>query len=226
MRSATVRAARRRGWVWPIVPRTPRPSSRQIFGSWVRLARPGLARHDHDLVLGDGGGDVVLALAHRQARRVRDAGHRRQAAGDPALAVGRSPARCSPRRSPARRPGSRSAPQALDALPQAPLVGEAHRVERGRAGRRRPATDRRGGASTWPCQDRDARPRRRRHCRGRRPSGAASDGGTMGRCCGRRSTRGSGPRPGTSPHRSASSTGASAGDRPTDPAIGSRRSAR
>ena len=40
MRSATVRAARRRGWVWPIAPRTPRPSSRQIFGSWVVLPEP------------------------------------------------------------------------------------------------------------------------------------------------------------------------------------------
>ncbi len=40
IRSATVRAAMRRGWVWPIAPRTPRPSSRQIFGSWVVLPDP------------------------------------------------------------------------------------------------------------------------------------------------------------------------------------------
>ena len=40
MRSATVRAAIRRGWVCPISPRTPRPSSRQIFGSWVVLPEP------------------------------------------------------------------------------------------------------------------------------------------------------------------------------------------
>ena len=40
MRSATVRAAIRRGWVCPIWPRTPRPSSRQIFGSWVVLPEP------------------------------------------------------------------------------------------------------------------------------------------------------------------------------------------
>ena len=39
-RSATVRAAIRRGWVWPIMPRTPRPSSRQIFGIWVVLPEP------------------------------------------------------------------------------------------------------------------------------------------------------------------------------------------
>ena len=40
IRSATVRAAMRRGWVWPIAPRTPRPSSRQIFGSWVVFPDP------------------------------------------------------------------------------------------------------------------------------------------------------------------------------------------
>lgn len=39
-RSATVRAAIRRGWVWPIRPRTPRPSSRQILGIWVVLPEP------------------------------------------------------------------------------------------------------------------------------------------------------------------------------------------
>src|SRR5215210_5655655 len=40
MRSATVRAASRRGWVWAIVARTPRPSSRQSFGSCVVLPEP------------------------------------------------------------------------------------------------------------------------------------------------------------------------------------------
>ena len=40
MRAATVRAAMRRGWVWPIRPRTPRPSSRQILGIWVVLPEP------------------------------------------------------------------------------------------------------------------------------------------------------------------------------------------
>src|SRR5829696_4409851 len=40
MRAATVRAARRRGWVWPIRPRTPRPSSRQSLGSWVLFPEP------------------------------------------------------------------------------------------------------------------------------------------------------------------------------------------
>ena len=35
-----MRAAIRRGWVWPIWPVTPRPSSRQILGSWVVLPEP------------------------------------------------------------------------------------------------------------------------------------------------------------------------------------------
>ncbi len=39
-RSATVRAAILRGWVCPIMPRTPRPSSRQIFGIWVVFPEP------------------------------------------------------------------------------------------------------------------------------------------------------------------------------------------
>ncbi len=39
-RSATVRAAILRGWVCPIMPRTPRPSSRQILGIWVVLPEP------------------------------------------------------------------------------------------------------------------------------------------------------------------------------------------
>ena len=40
MRSATERAAIRRGWVWPIMPVMPRPNSRQILGSWVVLPEP------------------------------------------------------------------------------------------------------------------------------------------------------------------------------------------
>jgi hypothetical protein len=40
MRSATVRAASRRGWVWPIRPFSPRPSSRHILGIWVVLPEP------------------------------------------------------------------------------------------------------------------------------------------------------------------------------------------
>ncbi len=40
MRLATVRAASRRGWVCPIIPSTPRPSSRQILGIWVVFPEP------------------------------------------------------------------------------------------------------------------------------------------------------------------------------------------
>src|SRR5688500_7333413 len=40
MRSATVRAAMRRGWVWPISPVSPRPASSSILGSWVLLPDP------------------------------------------------------------------------------------------------------------------------------------------------------------------------------------------
>jgi hypothetical protein len=40
MRVAVARAAMRRGWVWPIRPLAPRPSSRQIFGSCVVLPEP------------------------------------------------------------------------------------------------------------------------------------------------------------------------------------------
>ena len=40
MRSATVRAAMRRGWVCPMVPVMPRPSSRQILGIWVVFPEP------------------------------------------------------------------------------------------------------------------------------------------------------------------------------------------
>ena len=40
IRSATVRAASRRGWVWPIIPATPRPRSRQILGICVVFPEP------------------------------------------------------------------------------------------------------------------------------------------------------------------------------------------
>ncbi|MBV6408574.1 MAG: hypothetical protein EFKGCFLK_02171 [Rhodocyclaceae bacterium] len=40
MRVAVARAAMRRGWVWPINPLEPRPSSRQIFGNCVVLPEP------------------------------------------------------------------------------------------------------------------------------------------------------------------------------------------
>jgi len=40
MRAATARAASRRGCVWPISPRSPRPAAMQIFGSCVVLPEP------------------------------------------------------------------------------------------------------------------------------------------------------------------------------------------
>ena len=59
MRSATLRAAIRRGWVCPIRPRTPRPSSRAILGSWVVFPEPVSPGDDDDLVVAQRGGDVV-----------------------------------------------------------------------------------------------------------------------------------------------------------------------
>ena len=55
------------------------------LGQLGGLAGAGLARHDHHLVVADGGGDVVLALADRQLRRVGDHGHRRPPGGEPLL---------------------------------------------------------------------------------------------------------------------------------------------
>jgi hypothetical protein len=48
-------------------PRTPWPASRQIFGSWVLLPGARLAGDDHDLVVADGGEQLVLALRDGQA---------------------------------------------------------------------------------------------------------------------------------------------------------------
>src|ERR1039458_7348826 len=53
---------------------------RQLGG----LPRAGLAGDDHDLVVADGRGDLVLALADRQLRRVAQYGH----AGPPGLGPG------------------------------------------------------------------------------------------------------------------------------------------
>ena len=47
----------------------------QNLGQLRRLARPGLARDDDDLVVANGGGDVVAPLRHRQISRVVDARH-------------------------------------------------------------------------------------------------------------------------------------------------------
>ena len=76
MRSATVRAASRRGCVWPMAPRTPRPELEADLGQLRRLARAGLAGDDHDLVLGDRSAQVLAAGADRQLGRIGDVGHR------------------------------------------------------------------------------------------------------------------------------------------------------
>ena len=69
MRSATVRAAIRRGWVWPMRPRTPRPEFEADLGQLGRLARAGLARDDDDLVVAIAVADVVDPGGDRQLRR-------------------------------------------------------------------------------------------------------------------------------------------------------------
>ena len=70
IRSATVRAAIRRGWVWPIMPAHAAAELQADLGDLGGLARAGLAGDDHDLVVADRGGDVVAALADRQLGRV------------------------------------------------------------------------------------------------------------------------------------------------------------
>jgi hypothetical protein len=68
-----------------MVPRTPRPSSRHSFRELGRLARAGLAGHDHDLVGGDRLEQVLAAGADRQLRRIGDRRHGRTPPRDPLL---------------------------------------------------------------------------------------------------------------------------------------------
>ena len=71
MRSAMVRAAMRRGWVWPmLVPAELEADLRELR----RLARPGLAGDDHDLVVADGARDLLPLLADRQLGREVESG--------------------------------------------------------------------------------------------------------------------------------------------------------
>jgi hypothetical protein len=72
IRSATVRAAMRRGWVCADLPGGAAAEFQADLGQLGGLARARLARDDHDLVGCDGGRDVVLALADRQLGRVLD----------------------------------------------------------------------------------------------------------------------------------------------------------
>ena len=62
IRSATVRAAIRRGWVCPIRPRDAAAELEADLRQLGGLAGAGLAGHDHHLVVADRGGDVVAAL--------------------------------------------------------------------------------------------------------------------------------------------------------------------
>ena len=64
-----VRAAIRRGWVWPICPRTPRPSSRQILGSCVVFPEPVSPATMTTWCVSQRLGEVVALLADRQLGR-------------------------------------------------------------------------------------------------------------------------------------------------------------
>ena len=108
MRAATARAAMRRGCVWPIRPRSPRPAARQIFGQLRRLAGTGLAADDHDRVLADRARDLVGALRDRQIRRIRDRRLGRRARRALARSSARGRRRSAPLRLGARAPRARS----------------------------------------------------------------------------------------------------------------------
>ena len=62
-RSAIVRAATRRGWVWPISPCDAAAQLEAQLRQLRALARAGLAGDDHDLVVADRGEQVVAPLA-------------------------------------------------------------------------------------------------------------------------------------------------------------------
>ena len=85
----------RRGCVWPMSPRSPRPSARQIFGSCVVLPDPVSPQTITTGFARDRGGDLVGALRDRQLRRDRrsqDDATRGHAAARPSV---RSPPRSS-----------------------------------------------------------------------------------------------------------------------------------
>ena len=75
MRLARLRAAMRRGWVWPMRPCTPRPRSRQILGSWVDLPEPVSPHSTTTWWPWISSAISCAALADRQLRRVLDGRH-------------------------------------------------------------------------------------------------------------------------------------------------------
>ena len=92
-RSATVRAAIRRGWVCPIMPRDAPAQLHADLRDLRGLPGAGLTGDDHDLVVTDGLRDLVLLLADRQLLGIRDRrarGARRSAMRGSALATSAS----------------------------------------------------------------------------------------------------------------------------------------
>ena len=72
MRSATVRAASRRGCVWPMRPFSPQPELQAHLRNLGGLTGTGLAGDDGHLVGRDGGHQVLAALGDRQLGGVGD----------------------------------------------------------------------------------------------------------------------------------------------------------
>jgi hypothetical protein len=80
--------------VWPIIPATPPPHFQQDLRELRRLAAAGLAAHDDDLVLLDGGADLVAPAADWEFLGIADGGTFLQAAlprGDGGLHLAAQP---------------------------------------------------------------------------------------------------------------------------------------
>ena len=87
MRAPTVRAARRRGWVWPIMPAHAAAQLQADLRDLRGLPGARLPGDDHDLVVADRGRDLVAAGADGQRLGVADGGNG-GAAGRDALLTG------------------------------------------------------------------------------------------------------------------------------------------
>ena len=81
MRAPTARAAMRRGCVWPMTPATPRPASRQIFGSCVVLPEPVSPQTMTTGCCLDGAADLVAIRRDRQFFRIASCRHTGRARG-------------------------------------------------------------------------------------------------------------------------------------------------